>query len=71
MAISRQALDQVRSILRDLDKRIDDARHQRTHEDTPEGSSDTASADERPRDEGEAPPPAHTPGRARPKRPSF
>jgi len=69
MAISRQALDQVRSILRDLDRRIDDARHQRTSDDAPQDAGGAAPDEESPDDTG-GPPPA-TPGRARPKRPSL
>lgn len=69
MAISRQALDQVRSILRDLDRRIDDARHQRTSDDAPEDAGGAPPAEESPGDNGGLPP--ATPGRARPKRPSV
>jgi len=75
MAISRQALDQVRHILRDLDQRIDDARRERTT-DAPEHDEAHSAAG---RPAGETAPeeehrdpqrPAH-PGRARPKRPSV
>lgn len=71
MAISRQALDQVRNILRELDQRIDSAREQRT--------SDPVDGHDNHAPRPSAAPGAHangveaaaTPGRARPKRPTL
>lgn len=74
MGISRQALDQVRGILRELDQRIDDARQQRTSDGRPDNGASTNGehTDDAPTRtraaEEDAP---ATPGRARPKRPSF
>ncbi|MFG0276210.1 MAG: hypothetical protein ACF8QF_14265 [Phycisphaerales bacterium] len=73
MGISRQALDQVRGILRELDQRIDDARQQRTNDGRPEDGAPTHDehSDEAPARSHATPDTPATPGRARPKRPSF
>lgn len=69
MAISRQALDQVRSILRELDQRIDSAREQRTS-DRVQGVNLQADSPASVGRNGATEPPV-VPGRARPKRPSL
>jgi hypothetical protein len=73
MGISRQALDQVRGILRELDQRIDDARLQRTTDGRPDNGASTNGehTEEAPTRAPAAEDIPATPGRARPKRPSF